>query len=187
MKFLKRFLTVLGAVALVSCGNSKEEEEEEKFTISDRDRQESVETPPRRDTIGTNPDDQDPEDGVVQIRLTGNDQMQFNKEELRAEAGQTVSLTLEHVGQLPETAMGHNFVLLEKETDVADFAQRAAQAGSNDYIPEGSEEIIANTEMVGGGESTTIEFKVPEEPGTYTFICSFPGHYVQMQGRFIVE
>lgn len=188
MKYMNRFLTVLGVVALMSCGNSKEEEKEETFTISDRDRQETVETSTDGDTMSTKAiDNQETEDGVVQIYLTANDQMQFNKDELRAEAGQTVRLTLEHVGQLPETAMGHNFVLLKKETDITDFAQRAAQARSNDYIPKGSDEVIANSDMVGGGESTTVEFEVPEQAGTYTFICSFPGHYIQMQGRFIVE
>ncbi|MCB0632702.1 MAG: azurin, partial [Lewinella sp.] len=24
-------------------------------------------------------------------------------------------------------------------------------------------------------------------PGTYDYICSFPGHYALMQGKFIVE
>ena len=33
--------------------------------------------------------------------------------------------------------------------------------------------------MLGGGESAP-------EPGTYIFICSFPGHYQLMMGEFIV-
>ena len=40
--------------------------------------------------------------------------------------------------------------------------------------------------MIGGGQSDTIEFDAPE-PGTYDFICSFPGHYSVMKGKFIVE
>lgn len=182
MKNLKTFLAVIIAVVLASCGNTKEEEEE-KFTISDRDTEEKIDTSVEETSGG---DEGDAEGEVVEIKLEGNDQMQFDKNELKVKAGQTVKLTLEHVGEMPENAMGHNFVLLQKETDITDFAQRAAQAGDNDYIPKNSEEIIANTKMIGGGESTTIEFEAPEA-GTYTFICSFPGHYVQMQGEFIVE
>lgn len=177
---IKSFLAILTAAVMIGCGNQKEEEEEQ-ITIGDN-RLESVETSsPEKVT-----ESESNEEGVVEIRITANDQMQFNKNELRAEAGQTVRLTLEHVGQLPENVMGHNVVILKQDVDVTDFAQRAAAAKDNDYIPEGSDEVIAHTEMIGGGESTTIEFEAPEA-GTYTFICSFPGHFVQMQGEFIVE
>ena len=38
--------------------------------------------------------------------------------------------------------MGHNFVLLKKETDLNDFAQRAMLARENEYIPDGDETIV---------------------------------------------
>ena len=192
MKNLKRFLALAVTVALVSCGNNNNQEEEESFTITDRNAQEQLEVSEdgsaQGNTNNTSSDATASSDAdVVEIRISGNDQMRFDKEELRVEAGQTVRLTLEHTGQLPVTAMGHNVVILAQGTDVNDFGQAAAQAGSNDYIPQGRDnEIIAHTEMIGGGQTTTIEFQAPEA-GTYTFICSFPGHYIQMQGRFIVE
>ena len=122
---------------------------------------------------------------VVEIRLEGNDQIRFNLSEIKVKAGDTVKLTLAHVGKLDKTVMGHNFVLLKQGTDMADFATRAAQARENEYIPEG-DDIIAHTELVGGGEETTIEFEAPAA-GTYDFICSFAGHYFIMKGKFIVE
>ena len=63
---------------------------------------------------------------------------------------------------------------------------KAAASKSNDYIPEGTIEVIAHTKMIGGGETTVIEFVAPEA-GTYTYICSFPGHYAMMKGKLIVE
>lgn len=192
MKNMKRFLALAVTVAMVSCGNNnKQEEENETYTIGDGNAQEQVdydENAPAGSSSNTSSDAVASNDSdVVEIKISGNDQMQFDKEELRVKAGQTVRLTLEHTGQLPVTAMGHNVVILDQGTDVASFAQEAAQAGSNDYIPQGRQnEVIANTEMIGGGQTTTIEFEAPEA-GTYTFICSFPGHYIQMQGRFIVE
>ncbi len=122
----------------------------------------------------------------VEIVIESNDQMQFNLKEIKVSEGDVVKLTLKHVGQLPEAAMGHNWVLLAEGTDMAAFAQEAIKARDTEYVPEGSESVIIATEMIGGGEETTIEFEVPAA-GTYTFICSFPGHYALMNGTFIVE
>ena len=121
---------------------------------------------------------------VKTIILNSNDQMRFDKNEIRVKAGEKVKLTLNHTGKLAENLMGHNFVLLEKGTDVAKFAQAAMSAKDNEYIP--SSGVIVHTELIGGGESSTIEFTAPKK-GTYDFICSFPGHYAMMKGKFIVE
>mgnify|MGYP003626747564 CR=1 len=123
---------------------------------------------------------------VTEVVLESNDQMKFNLSEIKVEAGTTVKLTLKHVGKLPKQVMGHNFVLLKKGVEMKDFAMTAMKAKDNDYIPESTDQIIANTALIGGGESTTIEFEAPEK-GEYIFICSFPGHYALMNGKFIVE
>ncbi|MFN5664281.1 MAG: plastocyanin/azurin family copper-binding protein [Bacteroidota bacterium] len=34
--------------------------------------------------------------------------------------------------------------------------------------------------------TVTVEFTAPE-PGTYTYICTYPGHWMAMQGTLIVE
>ena len=118
------------------------------------------------------------------VILNSNDQMKFDKKIIRVNANQKVSLTLNHNGRFPASSMGHNFVLIKKDVDVNEYALRAAGARNSEYIPEGDNEI-AYTKMLGGGESDTITFDAPE-PGTYVFICSFPGHYQLMMGEFIV-
>ncbi|MEZ4992871.1 MAG: azurin [Saprospiraceae bacterium] len=124
--------------------------------------------------------------GEAKVELTGNDQMQYDKKEIKVKAGQKVTLTLTHIGKMSKDVMGHNFVLLKPGTDMAAFAQQAMAAKDNDYIPEDSSSIIVHTKVLGGGESDTITFDAPA-PGTYDYICSFPGHYALMQGKFIVE
>lgn len=125
-------------------------------------------------------------DDKVEITIEANDQMRFNMSEIKVKEGDTVVLTLKHVGKLPKAAMGHNWVLLKKDVAMADFAKTAMTAKATDYIPEGTEDVIVHTKMLGGGEETTIEFEAPAK-GEYTFICSFPGHYALMNGKFIVE
>jgi azurin len=118
------------------------------------------------------------------VTLNSNDQMKFDKKIIRVNSNQKVTLTLNHNGRFPASSMGHNFVLIKKDVNVNEYALRAAGARNSEYIPEGDNEI-AYTKMLGGGESDTITFDAPE-PGTYVFICSFPGHYQLMMGEFIV-
>ncbi|MDT0648104.1 azurin [Zunongwangia sp. F260] len=165
---------MLTALAVMACGEKKEEKEQ--ITISDNSSTQSN---------GINSKAADKGE-VVEVYISASDQMQFGKNEIKVKAGSTVKLTLEHTGEMSENVMGHNFVLLKQGTDISAFGQKAMQAADNDYIPEDEEQVIAHTEIIGGGESTTIEFTAPES-GTYDFICSFPGHYAVMQGKFIVE
>ena len=125
-------------------------------------------------------------DKVAYIGLTSNDAMKFNKKEIKVKAGQKVKLTLRHIGSLNKMLMGHNVVILKKGVDPVKFAALAAAERENDYIPKDSQDILVYTKLIGGGETTSIEFTAPEA-GTYEFLCSFPGHIAMMRGKFIVE
>lgn len=167
---MKRTLGCIPFLALgliLGCGDKKQEKEKDGFQVERKKETEKA-------AIDEN-----------SIALSSNDLMQFDKSELKVKAGKPVTLTLRHTGKMDKMVMGHNFVLLKTGTDVGAFAAKAAVARDTDYIPEG-EETIAYTKLIGGGESTTITFDAPA-PGTYDFICSFPGHYGVMQGKFIVE
>ena len=121
----------------------------------------------------------------ARIGISSNDLMQFDKKTLVAKAGKTVTLTLRHTGKMPKNVMGHNFVLLKQGVDMGDFATKAMNAADTDYIPKG-DDTIAYTKIIGGGESITITFTSPAK-GSYDFLCSFPGHYAIMNGKFIVK
>lgn len=128
-----------------------------------------------------------PEAASNVLVIEGNDQMQFNKTELRALVGKPITLTLKHVGKIPKEAMGHNLVILQEGTDEAAFASKAMSAKDTDYIPASEKaSIIAHTKLLGGGEEDTIEFTV-DKKGTYNFLCTFPGHVAMMKGVLIVE
>ena len=152
---------------IVSCNNSNNTKEKFQY---ERVKEEA--TTVQSNTMSNN------------VILNSNDQMKFDKKIIRVNASQKVTLTLNHNGRFPASSMGHNFVLIKKDVDVNEYALRAAGARNSEYIPECDNEI-AYTKMLGGGESDTITFDAPE-PGTYVFICSFPGHYQLMMGEFIV-
>ena len=131
------------------------------------------------------------DDGVARVRIGSNDQMQFDTREFTVQAGQEVELTLEHTGRMPVGAMGHNVVIIEPGLDVMAFGSEAVQQGAsrdNQYVPEAvRDRVIAFTDIIGGGETTSITFTAPDEPGEYPFLCSFPGHFGSMNGKMIVR
>ncbi len=124
------------------------------------------------------------------VEIEGNDAMQFNKKELTVGSScSEITITLKHVGALPKATMGHAVVI----TKTADF-QAVANAGigagiDNNHVPPGDARVIANTKLVGGGESASL--KIPgsalEAGGDYTFFCPFPGHNAMMKGKLIVQ
>lgn len=123
---------------------------------------------------------------ATEITVEANDRMQFDTKEISVKAGEKITLTLKHVGKLPKQAMGHNWVLLKEGVVIKDFAMEAMKAKDNDYLPKDSKDVIVATELLGGGETDTITFEAPAK-GTYTFICTFPGHYGIMQGTLVVS
>jgi len=122
------------------------------------------------------------------VSVESNDQIQFVQKELRVSAGcAEVTVTLKHIGQLAANIMGHNWVLAAS-TDWQALGAAGAAAGPPNYVPT-DDRVIAATDVIGGGEEITISFDISglEAGGDYTYFCSFPGHYLLMNGKFIIE
>ncbi|GAA4799559.1 azurin [Litoribaculum gwangyangense] len=172
MKIIRtQLLYLLLATLIFNCGGKKEEKKE-GFTYEKSNEPEKA--------------DVDEDVNVANIVITGNDLMQFNIKEIKVKAGQNVKLTLRHIGKLDVNVMGHNVVILKQGVNLTEFAAKAAVERDNKYIPKATQDVIAHTDLIGGGQVTSIEFDAPE-PGVYDFLCSFPGHSGLMKGKFIVE
>jgi azurin len=121
--------------------------------------------------------------------IEGNDQIQFNKKEIKvSKSCKEFTLTLKHVGMLAANVMGHNWVLA-KTADYQALAQAGQGAGPPNYLPPGDARVIATTGVIGGGQqaSTKVDMSKLTPGGDYTFFCSFPGHFVLMNGKFVIE
>lgn len=122
----------------------------------------------------------------VSIMLFASDNMVFNAQEITVFEHQEITLILSHTGKSHKNTMGHNFVLLEEGVVISEFGREASKFQQRDYIPEDTSKIIVHTRLLSGGESDTIKFKAPAK-GIYPYLCSFPGHYSVMKGKFIVK
>ena len=69
-------------------------------------------------------------------------------------------------------------------TTVANAGMSAGLA--NNYLTVNDAHVIASTKIIGGGQSTSVTFSTAKltKGGDYTFMCTFPGHYVIMKGTF---
>jgi azurin len=122
------------------------------------------------------------------LEISGNDQLQYDKKELTVPADCTeIEVTLTHTGKQAAQVMGHNWVLV-KTADADAVATAGLTAGpKNDHIPPGDKRVIASTKVIGGGETTSVQFSAQQlkKGDSYTYVCTFPGHSATMKGRFI--
>jgi azurin len=124
---------------------------------------------------------------ACKLEISGNDQMQYDKKELAVPATcKEVTVTIHHAGQLPAAAMGHNWVLVATP-DLTAVANAGMGAGlANNYVTAGDKRVLANTKVVGGGQSASVTFSTSalKAGGDYSYLCTFPGHNALMRGKF---
>ncbi len=126
---------------------------------------------------------------TCELEINSNDMMKFDQTEMTVGADCTeVKVTLNHTGKLAKNVMGHNWVLTAS-ADMQAVATAGMTAGlEQQYLPADQSKVIAATDVIGGGESTSITFATADltQGGDYTFFCSFPGHWGIMKGKFTV-
>ena len=124
-------------------------------------------------------------DLIVELGVTSN-VLEFDKEELRARAGQTVKIVFNNTDN-----MEHNLLIIQPGTlaevgRLADRMMASPQGRERAYVPD-TEDVIAYTPILDPGESYELVFTLPDEPGEYPFVCTIPGHWRIMNGILIVE
>lgn len=121
---------------------------------------------------------------VVNIEAGKN--LSFSPRTLRASPGEPIRLTFSNPDVVP-----HNWVLIRQGTlttfgDLVNKVIAQPDAVVRHYVPKSSD-VLAYTDIVSPGEQFSIEFQAPERPGRYPFLCTFPGHWMVMNGELLVE
>lgn len=122
---------------------------------------------------------------AITITPDGN-QMGFARTSFTVTAGEEITLTFDNTATSP--AMEHNVVILTDDNGdtIHRVGHAALKAASSDYVPE-DDAVLAATTVAAPGETVTVTFTAPSEPGKYSYVCTFPGHYAMMQGTMTVE
>ncbi len=123
-------------------------------------------------------------DGTVTVNIESvGETMAFNVNEITVPAGKKITVNLKN--NATSDVMKHNFVLVQngKADEIGIAAVQAGEAKG--YLPD-NPAILAHSSMSGPGQTVSVTFDAPL-PGEYQFVCTFPGHYMLMRGRFIVK
>ena len=121
-----------------------------------------------------------------EITISGNDTMQFDIKNFDVTAGNKVKIIFKN----PD-ATQHNLVFVEpgavEEVGMAGNEMAKDPKGlSKGFIPE-SDKILHHTKLLDPDTAEVLRFIAPTEPGTYPYLCTFPGHWIIMKGEMIVR
>jgi azurin len=120
----------------------------------------------------------------IDLETSGN--LSFAQRELRAKPGEAIRLTLVNPDVVP-----HNWVLIKPGT-LSAIGQETNQmigdpeAAGRQYVPV-SDDVLFYTDIVEPNGRFTIHFRAPATPGRYPYLCTFPGHWMVMNGELIVQ
>jgi putative heme-binding domain-containing protein len=105
---------------------------------------------------------------------------------LRVKAGEPLRLSFKNTDEVP-----HNWVLI-KPGSLARIGALTNQmiadpeAVRRHYVPQ-SKDVLFYTDMAASQENASIFFHAPATKGRYPFLCTFPGHWMVMNGEMVVE
>jgi azurin len=121
---------------------------------------------------------------VVTIEAGKN--LSFSPRMLNVKAGEPIKLTFANPDVVP-----HNWALIKPGTlaKVGDLANRIItdpEAASRHYIPK-TDDVLVYADIIEPGRQFSVFFQAPTEKGRYPFLCTFPGHWMIMNGILIVE
>jgi azurin len=124
----------------------------------------------------------DRQDNLLAITISAvPERMLFDVRRFEVKAGQPVKLTFNN----PDL-MQHNLVIVKpgalEEVGVAGNEMAKDPEGiKKDFVPR-SEKVLYATRLINPQASTVLRFRAPTEPGSYPYVCTFPGHWVIMNG-----
>ena len=109
--------------------------------------------------------------------------MKFDIKTLKVPANKEITIAL--VNESTDATMPHNVVFIEQGT-ANDVGQAGLKFSEQGYVNPEDENVIANSPVVQINETAYFSFTTPAA-GDYEFICSYPGHWGRMKGKFITE
>ena len=119
-------------------------------------------------------------DQIITMR-TIPDQMKYDLESFTVVAGSRIKIIFEN-----NDGMQHNLLLgspgsLEMIGKAADNMAQSQTGSDKEYIPELTV-VLAATGLVDPNDRRDLVWEVPDDPGEYIYVCTFPGHWRTMNG-----
>lgn len=119
--------------------------------------------------------------GARSIAIEAGTNLSFSLKSFDVSAGEPIKLTFTNPDAVP-----HNWALIKpgalaRVGELANKIIADPDAAARQYLPK-SDDLLVATDIVNPQDQFTIFFLAPKEPGRYPFLCTFPGHWMVMNG-----
>lgn len=120
------------------------------------------------------------------VTIEAGKNLTFATRSFTAKPGEPLQITLANPDVVP-----HNWVLvkpgaLQRVGEQANRLIADPEAVARHYVPK-TDDVLYYTDIVPAHDEFTIWIKAPSQPGRYPYLCTFPGHWMVMNGELIVE
>ena len=124
--------------------------------------------------------------GVRTVTIEVDKNLSYKVRSFEVKAGEPIELTLINPDAVP-----HNWALVKpgKLATVGALVNKIIaepDAAIRQYIPK-TDDVLVYTNVVGPEDRYSIWFHAPKTPGRYPYLCTFPGHWMVMNGEMIVK
>ncbi|MFI5459240.1 MAG: DUF6797 domain-containing protein [Isosphaerales bacterium] len=124
--------------------------------------------------------------GARAFTIAAGQNLSYSVRSFKARAGEPIRFNFVNPDAVP-----HNWALLKPGSTAAVGALinkfiAEPDAAARQYIPR-TDLVLAYTDIVAPQDQFTIYFRAPATPGRYPYLCTFPGHWMVMNGEMVVE
>jgi putative heme-binding domain-containing protein len=119
---------------------------------------------------------------VITIK-TVEEQMRFDVRQFYVEAGRPVEIIFENPDIMP-----HNLIVVapDAQMEVGRAADALGAAGfAKDFVPN-TPKVLHHTRLIPAKTSERLRFIAPAAAADYPYLCTFPGHWLVMNGVMTV-
>jgi putative heme-binding domain-containing protein len=120
------------------------------------------------------------------VEISAGQNLSYSTRTLRAKPGERLCVTLKN----PDV-VSHNWVLIKPDALARVGALTNKLVADPDavlqqYVPR-TDDVLAYTDIVPPRQQFSIYFEAPQQKGRYPYLCTFPGHWMVMNGDLIIE
>jgi azurin len=124
--------------------------------------------------------------GARSVTIEAGKNLSYTVRSFTVRAGEPIKLTFLNPDVVP-----HNWALIKPGTlprvgDLVNKIIAEPDAATRHYIPR-TADVLFYTDIVGPQDQFAISFRAPGTPGRYPYLCTFPGHWMVMNGEMIVR
>ena len=124
--------------------------------------------------------------GARDVTIEAGTNLSFTVKSFKVRAGEPIRFRFDNPDSVP-----HNWALLKPGATAAvgnlvNKMIAEPDAAYRHYVPK-TDLVLFYTDIVEPQSKFTIFFRAPDKPGRYPYICTFPGHWMVMNGEMIVE